>query len=53
MNSNASVSSVQMKSDEKPSIVTWSNSGKGVMGESINKASREFRINRNWVPQRN
>ena len=54
MDSNANISSVQFKSDEKPSILTWSNRGKGVMGESINDSSpKEFRINSNWVPQKN
>ncbi len=54
MDSNANVSSVQFKSDEKPSIQTWSTSGKGVMGESVNSGkSFPMIINRNWVPQKN
>jgi hypothetical protein len=51
---NANVSGVQFKSEENPSIITWASRGKGVMGESINDSSpKEFRINRNWVPQKN
>jgi hypothetical protein len=51
---NANLSSVQLKSEENPSIISWASRGKGVMGESINDSSpKEFRINRNWVPQKN
>jgi hypothetical protein len=51
---NTNVSGIQFKSEENPSIITWSSSGKGVMGESANDSSpTEFRINRNWVPQKN
>ena len=51
---NANLSSVQLKSEENPSIISWASSGKGVMGESSNDSSpKEFRINRNWVPQKN
>jgi hypothetical protein len=54
MDSNANLSSVQFKSDEKPSILSWSNSGKGVMGESVNSGqSFPMIINRNWVTQKN
>jgi hypothetical protein len=51
---NANLSSVQLKSEENPSIISWASRGKGVMGESVNDSSpKEFIINRNWVPQKN
>lgn len=41
-----------VKSVENPSIVTWSNPGKGVEGESVNSTSTNDSqtINKNWRP---
>jgi hypothetical protein len=41
-----------VKSVENPSIITWSNPGKGVEGESVNSYSTNDSkiINKNWRP---
>lgn len=41
------------KSKAEPSVVSWSNRGRGVQGESVNShnpASAKFIVRRNWKP---